>query len=43
MDVIWKTTIAAAVYALQLAVLAVEQDRRTYRVPVVDHTGRTVQ
>lgn len=43
MDIIWKTTITTAVYALMLAVLAVEQDRRTYRVPVVDRSGRVIQ
>jgi len=41
--IIWKTTITAAVAALKLAALAIELEQRTYRVPVVDHTGRTAQ
>jgi hypothetical protein len=43
MDVIWKTTTLTTIRVLKLAALAIEQDRRTYRVPVIDHTGRTAQ
>lgn len=40
---IWKTTVTATISVLRLAAAATSLEQATYRVPVVDHHGRTVQ